>query len=1724
MSDASKTPNVDTLIADARHGGDCGCEGCKPLKFAHLHQHTAYSLLDGAARIKDLMAWVKEVSPENPTVAMTDHGNMHGAVEFYKTAVGMGVKPILGFEAYVTAGSRFEKRRPSSKLDGGYFHLTLLAKNFKGYQNLCKLNSRGWLEGFYMKPRVDHELLREYSEGVIAMSGCLGAQIPRNLLDVGLEAGEEVLRQYLDIYGDDFFIELQNHVPENAGEMDPSLRELAEQQTRLNPMLKELANRYGLGMVATNDGHYVKRDDAKAHEALLAIQTKTTLSDPNRFRFPCDEFYVKTPEEMARAIPESEYGGALANSVTVADMCDVELPIGAKRVYQMPELPIPAGRTLAEQLRVQTYEGLLERYEVVTEDLYRRYLGMTDLDVPEALEDVLDKLATAGELCQRKAREAGTKYVSYAHLGKLKQAGGVEEEALTILERAEYELGVIISMGFPDYFLIVADFINWAKDQGIAVGPGRGSGAGSIVAYATRITDIDPLEFDLLFERFLNPDRVSMPDFDVDFSDSRRMEVVDYVRRKYGEEKVAQIATFGTMASKAAIRDAARVLEAPYAEADAVSKLIPVVFGRSVPITRAMEEVSEIRGLYEAGAKEFVDVAMSLEGLTRHASVHAAGVIIAREPVQELAPVFRSGDGPIVCQYDMGSVEELGFLKMDFLGLRTLTFIETAVRIVKASRGVDLDPDDFPKDDEKTFELLSRGEAAGVFQFEGPGMVDTLKKLKPRRIQDLIAVSALYRPGPMENIPTYIRRHHGQEEVDYSQFPASKQYLESILAETYGIPVYQEQIMQIAQAVAGYTLGEADLLRRAMGKKKVEEMLKQRAVFLEGAKKNGIPAGEAGAIFDLLEKFANYGFNKCVWEGTLVPLGDGQLVTVASLYRNFKDREIVSVGGDFSLRREPIAEVLENGVKPVYKLTTSLGKEVTATGNHPFLTLDGWKNLEELKVGERIAAPARLPTEGKTVWGTHELVLLGWTLAEGNTCHPCGVYLYSNDEVATQDMVKAASQFSNTAPTVKLRPERHNTYDVYLGTGRRGPASGGRSGARRWLEGLGVVGQSATQKAFPPPVFSLTNACLAVILGRYWSGDGFVSGGSNLTPYAATSSRTMAKGLQHLLLRFGIVSRVTEKRFAYREGRTGYTVHVLGRRSIEAFLKHIAPHIVGKRTQLECLREYLEHTPPDRESVDTLPPEVKRWVQEAKEASGLTWREVEVKSGVCVKELYGNLHARKKGFRRETVRKLASFFGSEKLRRACSEDLFWERVERIDYAGEAMTYDLTVEDTHNFVADDLIVHNSHSAAYGALSYQTAYLKAHYPLEFAAALLTVERNNSDKVAEYVTDTRRLGIEVLPPDINESRSDFTPVDGVVRFGLYGIKNVGDAAVEHILEARERGGRFKDLYDFCKRVDSSTVNKRALEHLVKAGAFDKLGERSTLLANLEAAMKWGAAQREQASAGQFSLFGADETRPPELRSAEKHSKLELLKFEKEALGLYISDHPMNSYPGLAAAASCPVAALEGWYGGQKGALMEGGLGAQRLRVALAGILQNVVKKPTKKGTMMAHFELADESGSVKAMAFSRVYEEIAEKLKEDAPVVLVAEVSEDAGSLRLVAERLIRWEEREGLPEVAIAEFNLSDVDETLLTDLRSRVDEFAGVTPLHLKVRSPRGVATYSTDGIRIDRERLTDLQATCPWLRTALTIDREGLLRAAPGNRFGKPKEEGGGFKAVEVPF
>ncbi len=1228
---------------------------CPTCKFAHLHQHTQFSLLDGAARLKDLLHWVKQVSPEEPMLAMTDHGNMFGAVQFYKYATELGVKPIIGYEAYVAAESRFD-RKQGKGLDGGYFHLTLLAQNMEGYQNLSRLASRAYLEGFYGKPRIDREILREHNAGIIALSGCLGAEIPQFILQERFEEAEKRLQEYLAIFGPErYFIEIQNHG-------------LAEQH-KVNRVLKEFADKYGLGLVATNDGHYVRKEDAEAHAVLLAVQSKATWDDPDRWKFPCDEFYVKSPEEMRRTFEDEKtlWGSRMDelfdNSVNIGRMCNVEL-VPKKVQYRIPKYPLPEGRTEVVYFRELTFNGLLKRYpDRVTPELYREFLRKLGRPVPHGDGEVL-----ALELARIEDLEA-----TRAHLPELRE--GIQWDGWAILSRAIYELTVVERMGFPGYLLIVSDFINWAKNNGISVGPGRGSAAGSLVTYATRITNIDPLEYNLLFERFLNPARVSMPDIDTDFSDVRRGEVIEYVRQRYGDEMVAQIGTFGTLASKAAIKDAARVFGLPVKKADELAKLIPVTFGKPMPLDKAIETIPDLRAEMEKDplVKRVLEVAQKLEGLSRQSSVHAAGVVIADVPLRDYIPLMRAGDtGAKVTQYDMGSVEALGFLKMDFLGLRTLSFLDECKRIIKESKGVELDYDNLPIDDAKTFELLGRGETKGVFQLDSAGMTSAVRGLKPRRIQDIIALGALYRPGPMENIPTYIRRHHGREEVSYPQFPNAEKFIRPILEETYGIPVYQEQIMQIATAVAGYSLGEADLLRRAMGKKKMEEMVKQRAQFKEGAAKNGIPAEEADRLFDLLEAFANYGFNK-----------------------------------------------------------------------------------------------------------------------------------------------------------------------------------------------------------------------------------------------------------------------------------------------------------------------------------------------------------------------------------------------------------------------------------------------SHAAAYAILTYQTAYVKAHFPVEFFAAVLTVERHDSDKVAEYIRAARAAGVEVLPPDINQSGFSFRALEKSVLFGLSAVKNVGETPTELILRERERGGPYKSLADFLRRLDGTVANKRVVESLIKAGAFDAFGPRGPMLAALDDLLKWAQAEREQAQSGMMGLFG--ESLEPVIPAAPQLDAITQLRMEKEALGIYVTGHPLSRYEGLREAASCTLEELPQAFAEHKG-------NRNRARLLLAGMVEGIVRKPTKSGGMLVRFTLADETGAVEVVAFGRAYETISPRIAEDAAVLVAVEVEPDGEgeTLRVVAQEVFPYHELEGLPKVLELELDLALLDEEKLLDLRSRLDEVAGPLPVQLKVRGPGGWALVEAREVRAAEEALPVLREL-DWLEARLIPDREMLLG------YGKPAE-GNGFK------
>lgn len=754
-------------------------------QFAHLHVHTEYSLLDGACRIGPLVKKAKELGQDS--LAITDHGVMYGVIDFYKACQQEGIRPIIGCEVYVARRTRFDKQH---RVDTSPYHLVLLCENQTGYQNLVKLVSQGFVEGFYSKPRIDRELLAQHHEGLIALSACLAGEIPRNLMNDAYEEAKETALYYQQLFGkDNYFIELQNHG--------------IEEQIRILPLLKKLSQETGIPMVATNDTHYIEKEDAKMQNVLVCIQTNRTVAEGSDMEFATDEFYLKSESEMQTLF--HSYEGALQNTQRIADRCHVEFVFGQTK---LPHFEAPDGKDNLTYFRERCYAGLYQHYG-----------------------------ATPGQ---------------------------------EICDRLEYELDVVTSMGYVDYYLIVSDFIDEARRRGISVGPGRGSGAGSLAAYCIGITGIDPMRYQLLFERFLNPERISMPDFDIDFCYNRRQEVIDYVVERYGSNHVAQIITFGTMAARGSIRDVGRALGMSYAVVDTIAKSIPFELGMT--ISRAKQTSKEFLALYERDTQNqtLIDMAEKLEGMPRHASTHAAGVVITREPVDYYVPLQKT-DQSIVTQFPMGTLEELGLLKMDFLGLRTLTVIREAEEGINRTRPPQdhLHMDQIPLDDHAVFEMLAKGQTGGVFQFESSGMRNVLVQLRPEHMEDLIAVISLYRPGPMDSIPRYVRNRHHPEMVTYPT-----PLLQPILDVTYGCIVYQEQVMQIFRQLAGYSYGRADIVRRAMSKKKHDVMARERQAFIYGAKAadgttecvgavaNGVPEQVASAIFDEMSSFASYAFNK----------------------------------------------------------------------------------------------------------------------------------------------------------------------------------------------------------------------------------------------------------------------------------------------------------------------------------------------------------------------------------------------------------------------------------------------------------------------------------------------------------------------------------------------------------------------------------------------------------------------------------------------------------------------------------------------------------------------------------------------------------------------------------------------------------------------------------------------------------------------------------------------
>ncbi len=742
--------------------------------FVHLHNHTEYSLLDGACRIKDMVARTVELGM--PACAITDHGVLYGVIDFYRAALKQGIKPIIGCEVYVAPRSRLDKE---ARIDDNMYHLVLLCQNQQGYQNLVQLVSRSYLEGFYYKPRVDRELLSKYSEGLIAMSGCIAGEIPQAILAGEHEKARNTALAYQEIFGPgNFYLELQNHgMPE---------------ERRVCAALAQISDETGIPLVASNDAHYINKNDAAYHDVLLCIQTGTVISDEQRMRFPPGSaFYLKSPEEMKELF--SEWPDALTNTLVIADKCDVKFDFGA---FHLPHFEVAAGYTSESFLSELVWKKTAEKFP---------------------------------------------------------------EPDQVVAERIGFELQVINDMGFAAYFLIVQDLINWARLNNIAVGPGRGSAAGSLVSYVLGITTINPLKYGLLFERFLNPERVSMPDIDIDFCFDKRDRVIDYIIQKYGADRVAQIITFGTMAARAAIRDVGRALDISYGEVDKIAKMVPAELG--VTLDRALSIAPDLIELYgnDYTARKIIDTARALEGMPRHASIHAAGVVIGKENLSSILPLQRTSDGHIITQFAKETVEDIGLLKMDILGLRTLTVIYRAVEIIQKTRGQHIDIDDINLDDEKVYRLLSQGDTIGVFQLESDGLRRILKDMAPNRFEDLIAIIALYRPGPLGSgmVEDFINCKHGRQEIEYIH-----PILKDILQETYGVVLYQEQVMQVAGVCANFTMGEADVLRRAMGKKKAEELMAQRDKFIKGAAGNNIDQATATRLFDIMESFAGYGFNK----------------------------------------------------------------------------------------------------------------------------------------------------------------------------------------------------------------------------------------------------------------------------------------------------------------------------------------------------------------------------------------------------------------------------------------------------------------------------------------------------------------------------------------------------------------------------------------------------------------------------------------------------------------------------------------------------------------------------------------------------------------------------------------------------------------------------------------------------------------------------------------------
>ena len=1503
----------------------------KPKDFVHLHVHSHYSLLNAIPTPKELAAAAK--ADGQTALAITDNGALYGAIDFYQACHKEGIKPIIGIDAFLAPRRRFDKE---TGIDKPRARLVLLAKNNDGYKNLIQMVTLSNTEGFYYRPRIDHDLLEKYGTDLICILPSFSGETTLHLKNNDQEKAEAELDWYKKVFKDDLYLEITHH------------QEILDHED-LQEKIKSLAKKTDTPLVAAQDIYYMNQSDAIAREVMIKIQNGGSV-DTSIER--SEDFSFKTKEEMINKFEDTPE--AIKNTVKVAEMCNVEIVLG-QEAWMFPDFIIESGKEPDEELKDLAYKGVAWRGH-----------------------DINNK---------------------------------------EIKERLDYELEVIKKKGYAKYFLAVGDLLREARERKILTTI-RGSVAGSYTTYVLGITNVDPLEYKLPFERFLNPERPSAPDIDMDYADNRRDEIIEYAKDKYGHDKVAQIGTFGTMMARAAVRDVARALGHSYSLGDTIAKLIPMGSqGFPMTIEKALEIEPELKKLYQKDpeSREVIDLAQKIEGRARHVGVHAAGVVIAPKPLNNYVPIqLDQKTGKYITQYEMRSVGEdgVGLLKFDFLGIKNLSILADAVQRVKAVQNIDVDIEHIPLDDKKTFTMLARGETMGLFQLNGSGMTAFLKQLQPTTIHDINAMVALYRPGPMESIPQYIERKHNPSLVTFLD-----PRMEDILDRSFGVITYQDDVMMISIKLAGYSWLEADKLRKAMGKKIPEVMAAEKDKLLEGLVKHGMTENKALRLWQLIEPFAAYGFNKCLpASARILDTTTGIPTTIEKILSRKKTLNVASIDSVYKIQSTKASQPFKNGKKDIFEITTRSGRKIKATGNHPFLLWQGWTRLDRLKVKDRIAVPRILPAPKKpSVLKNSEAATLGYLIAEGNLCHPHGVYFYSKQPNEIQDFIKHAKIFKNSNFTINTSKSAASVY-----VGQKESRKGNT--LRKWLEKLELINQKASDKSVPDVVFGARNDVVACFLGKLWQGDGTVSI-KNYQTYYATSSDSLAHDVQHLLLRFGILSTIHHKTFKYRGGtKEGWAVVVTGHDNLFIFSKHIGKHLIGEKQSK--LKELVSHSKKRKNALgrgtsDTIPAEIIETIRSKMQAQGISARELANKTGIAERLLYRSKN--KTGYTRETLKKIAVYLQSIELRRYVESDVFWDSVASIKKVGREMTYDLTVPELKNFIADDFFVHNSHAASYGLVAYQTAYMKANYPVEYMSAVLTADSGDTEKISEIIHECKRMGIEVLPPDINESFSDFTVVStnenntspgnqnheklhrqgefeqstetyqvydegdaenstkseekfhgsGRIRFGLTTIKNFGEGITETIIKERKENGPFTSLTDFLTRIHDKNLNKKSLEALVKVGALSQFGERGTLFHNLDNMLAFNKEQSSGKTSGQDSLFGGIDTAVNELtlEEAAPLSTEEKLVWEKELLGVYVSGHPLDQYTEeLKKRGDISLIKADGRNG---------------IPVVTAGMVETVRELLTKKGERMAFVKLANKKDEIEMVAFPGVFQTARELL---------------------------------------------------------------------------------------------------------------------------------------------